>query len=224
MSYEWEDALQDQYMSELYSSIEDELREELYDEHREQVIEEFIFERMQSYYRINPSLAVNAIKFLKKSKDTLDTDPTISLIYSAISIEVLIKSVLLKPIIYGMVHNEYAAEMISSSLLKQTGVDRFKELVFNVIDENVDLGCSIRDYQRKGSDVTLWKERDQIQTKRNSIMHAAVDCSHADAQNALDITGEFVRIILAVVQNFELDLASNGMVTDYVHPDQQSLF
>lgn len=224
MSYDLYDAQQDEYKDELYSNIEEELREELYVEHRDQAIEEFIFERMQSYYRLKPDLAVNAINFLNKSKKSVDTDPTISLIYAAISIEVLIKSVLLKPVVYGMVHNELAADMISNGLLKQSGIDRFKDLVFNVIDENIDLGCLIKDYKRNMSKVTLWQERDLIQNKRNKIMHTAIECSIEEANSAIDICNEFVDIILSVIHSFKLDFAPNGMVIDYVDPDQQSLF
>ncbi|EJI1281059.1 TPA: hypothetical protein P0E34_005073 [Vibrio campbellii] len=224
MGYDLYDAQYDQYVDEMYSNIEEELREELYEEHRDQAIEEFIFERMQSYYRQKPDLAENAIKFLRKSKALLEVDPTVSLIYAAISTEVLIKSVLLKPVVYGMVHNEYAAEMISSGLLKQSGIDRFKDLVFDVIDENVDLGCSINEYKRQQSSETLWRERDKIQRLRNKIMHAANECSFEDAQQAIDITVEFVSIIVAVIRNFSLDLSSEGLVIDYVDPNQQSLF
>ncbi|MBY7981326.1 hypothetical protein KW452_02135 [Vibrio fluvialis] len=224
MSYNHEDALYDQYMDEMYSNIEEELREELYEEHREQAIEEFIFERMQSYYWQNPKLAVNAINFLRKGKKTLENDPTISLIYTAISTEVLIKSVLLKPIVYGMVHNEYAADLISSNLLKQSGVDRFKELVFSVIDENVDLGCSITKYRRPNSPDTLWREREIVQRLRNDVMYKAVECSYEQAQQAIDIASEFISIIVAVIHNFDLDLSSDGMVTKHVDPRQQSIF
>ncbi|ELA9359648.1 hypothetical protein QTV39_000021 [Vibrio parahaemolyticus] len=224
MPYSHEDALYDQYIDEMYSNIEEELREELYEEHREQAIEEFIFERMQSYYWQNPELAVNAVKFLSKGKNALENDPTVSLIYTAISTEVLIKSVLLKPIVYGMVHNEYAADLISSNLLKQSGVDRFKELVFSVIDENVDLGCSITDYKRANSNDTLWQERAKVQGLRNDVMHKAVECSHEQAQRAIDIASEFISIIVAVIHNFDLDLSSDGLVTKHVDPRQQSIF
>ncbi|MCC4238480.1 hypothetical protein LL266_18630 [Vibrio anguillarum] len=63
-----------------------------------------------------------------------------------------------------------------------------------------------------------------IQRLRNKIMHAANECSSEDAQQAIDITVEFVSIIVAVIRNFSLDLSSEGLVIDYVDPNQQSLF
>lgn len=224
LSKEFDDFQRDKFIEIMYSDFEGDLKDNFYSEQREQVIEDFILERMQSFYRLNPELAVNAISFLKKSKKYVKEDPTSSLIYSAIAIEVLIKFVFLKPIIYGMVHNELSAEIISNSLLKQSGIDRFKELVFGVIDENVELGCLIKDYKRSGSNITLWKERDLIQNKRNKIMHTAIECSYEEAKNSIDICIEFISIIVAVIRNFDLDISNDGIIKDYVLPEQNTLF
>ena len=63
MSMSYEEAQQEAAYDEFVAS----LAEELYDEHRDQAIEEFITERLQSYYERNSSIAVNALTFLETS-------------------------------------------------------------------------------------------------------------------------------------------------------------
>ena len=130
MSMDWNEAQHEEAYSEFVNS----LASELYAEHKEQAIEEFVSERLASYYRAHVGLAKDAISFLKKAQLLQESEPTASLIFSSTATEVLLKSVLLKPIVYGLVHTESLAELIATGLTKQTGIDRFKELVFGILD------------------------------------------------------------------------------------------
>ena len=187
MSMSYEEAQQEAAYDEFVAS----LAEELYDEHRDQAIEEFITERLQSYYERNSSIAVNALTFLETSKSLLDKDPTASLLYSSISTEVILKAVILKPIVSGLVHSESISELIATVLTKQTGVDRFKDLIFKILEEYVEIKEGAAKYSRPESEMSLWKERELVQKVRNSVAHRAQFCSVADAQLSLAVAHEF---------------------------------
>lgn len=219
MSMSYEEAQQEAAYDEFVAS----LAEELYDEHRNQAIEEFITERLQSYYERNSSIAVNALKFLETSKSLLDTDPTASLLYSSITTEVILKAVILKPIVSGLVHSESISELIATVLTKQTGVDRFKDLIFKILEEYVEIDEGAAKYSRPESEVSLWKEREIVQKVRNAIAHRAEFCSVDDAQRSLAVANEFHSLTerLIVALGFHFDSA--GEIRFGV-PGQQTIF
>jgi hypothetical protein len=173
-----------------YDDFVTSLAEELYGEN----IEEFINERLQSYYEFNPSIAVNAVKFIGNSEELIGTDPTASLLYSSICTEVIIKAVILKPIVSGLVHSESIAELVATVLTQQTGLNRFKELIFKILDEYIELKDGAAKYIRPGSTISLWKEREKIQNVRNLISHRAACCNVADAQLSLSVAKAFYSI------------------------------
>ena len=219
MSISYEEAQQEDAYNEFVAS----LAEELYDEHRDQAIEEFITERLQSYYERNSSVAVNALKFQETSKNLLDKDPTASLLYSSISTEVILKAVILKPIVSGLVHSESISELVATVLTKQTGVDRFKDLIFKILEEYVQIDEGAAKYSRPESEVSLWKERELVQKVRNAVAHRAEFCSVADAQRSLSVANEFYSLTerLIVALGFHFDSA--GEIRFGV-PGQQTIF
>ena len=89
---------------------------ELYLEELQQgAIEEFTLDRLRSFYLGKPDLLSNAQVMLKESSSILTVSATASLLLSAVVIEVAIKSGILKPIIYGLIHSEAVAEQISKA-------------------------------------------------------------------------------------------------------------
>jgi len=113
----------------------DQWMEELYNEHRKQAIEEFTAERLQSFYVDNPMVAEAALRSLVESRNLLPQHPAAALIFAAIAIEVGLKVALLKPVVYGLVHSESVAGVITDLILAQTGVKRFRNLLFKILSE-----------------------------------------------------------------------------------------
>lgn len=197
MSIDWYEAEQE----EAYSAMMESLAEELYPEHKEQAIDEFIDERLKSYYLTNNDIAVNSISFIKRAKELISSDPTASLIFSSIATEVILKSVLLKPVVYGLVHTESLAELISSMLLKQNGIDRFKALVFSILESYIEFEEGIEKFKREGSEINLWNERAEIQTTRNNIMHKAKSCTIEQAKTSFLVAVVFFRLTELLINN-----------------------
>jgi hypothetical protein len=155
-----------------YDEFVESLSKELYEEHAEQAIDEFIRERLRSFYKQNPSVAVSPTRFARKAKELISTDPTTSLFYSSIATEVFIKSAILKPVIAGLVHSESLAELIAALIVKQSGIDRFAELLFTISREYA--GIDLEKLKREGSNKSLWKERAEIQEIRNNIKGVSI--------------------------------------------------
>jgi hypothetical protein len=104
------------------SMTEDEARyeqwmEELYAEHSKQAIEEFTADRLQSFYLKNPVLAKPPLDTLVQSRLLLGSHPAAALVFAATATEVGLKEVLLKPVVYGLVHSESAASLITELAL-----------------------------------------------------------------------------------------------------------
>ncbi len=190
----------------------DSLAKELYQEHKEQAIQEFVAERMKSYYGHHPEVAVGALKFLRKAKEFIDLEPTSSLLLSSTSCEVILKSVLLKPVVFGLVHTESLADLVADILVKQTGVDRFKELVFKILDHHIDFENGIAHYRRKNSAEALWVERTRIQEVRNRIIHRAEFCSSENARLSFEVAATFFGLTKMLVENIGYEVDKEGAI------------
>lgn len=191
MSMDYWEYQQDEAMSEYY--------EELYlSEFKERAIDEFTAERLSSYYIDNSNLLVDSFRAIEEAKKVASLSPTSGLIMAAISIEIAFKIGLLKPIVFGFVHSEAVAESISDTVIKQTGIDRFKALLVTLLKDisHVDIVTYKRAGQQQQS---LWDERGKVQTLRNAISHRGTLSSVADCQFAIDVAEAVLNELLPEV-------------------------
>lgn len=178
MSISYDEAAREQYL------------EDLYEEHRKEAIEEFTSERLSSYYSENKQLAKPAFEALSDAKALSALNPTASLVLAAIAMEVGLKAILLKPIVYGLVHTDSVASLITDLALAHTGMDRYKKLLLHLLREHS--GVDLDTFTRSGSKKTLWEEISEIQTARNAIMHRAEKGSPEMDQLALAVASEII--------------------------------
>lgn len=208
MSIDWNEAQQEQ----AYSEFADSLAAELYDEHKERAIEEFVSERLSSYYLHHPHIAEQAIAFLKKAKSYKDCDPVASLLYSCSATEVLLKTVLVKPIVYGLVHTESLAELIASKVVGEPTIDRLKQLIFGILEHHIAFENGIEKFCRDGSELPIWDERGKIQKVRNCILHQAKPCKSEDAELSLKVLMAFLGLTDSLLRNIGLKLSKGGLI------------
>ena len=188
--------------------------EELYEnELKERAIEEFTEERSKSFYVENPTILKKPFDILKESKSVLSHSPTASLLLSCSSIEVSIKVGILKPIIYGFIHSDVAAEIIADSAIKQTGLDRFRGLLAKLIKDVASIEITL--FKRPNATKTLWNERSEIQKIRNNIAHKAIKCTPEDAQMSIDIAeAVLLQLIPKILSALNLKINSQGEVVE----------
>ena len=163
----------------------EEWMDKLYAEHSQQAIEEFTIERLQSFYLKNPKLAEAPLSALDGARVLLRTNPSASLIFAVIAIEVGLKVVLLKPLVYGLVHSESVASLITELTIGHTGIDRFRQLLFQILAEH--RGIDLENFKRDGYQKTLWEEITEVQKRRNAIIHRADSATSDNAKQAIEV-------------------------------------
>ncbi|MCX5717556.1 MAG: hypothetical protein NTW44_04440 [Nitrospirae bacterium] len=177
MSYTEEDARMDEFW--------DQMSKELYPEHKEQAIEEFTTERLQSFYLKNPEILAPGIRMYIEAKELQEKHPSASYVFATSAIELFLKSSLLKPVVYGLVHNESLAEIIVETALGSPGFERYKKLLSRLFTELIKL--DITKAMNIGSDKCLLQEASEIQAKRNKIIHQGMVVGADDAKFAIGV-------------------------------------
>src|SRR4030067_923785 len=186
MSMSYEEAAYEQYM------------DDLYEEHRQEAIEELTYERLCSYYNGNKLLAKPAFEALSEARKLNESNPSAGLIFAAIAMEVGLKTMLLKPIVHGLVHAESVASLITDlTVSSHTGMDRYRTLLLHVLQEHG--GVDLNTFKRTGSNKTLWEEINDIQKIRNAIMHRAEKSAQQNADLALEVASEIIDNIFPAV-------------------------
>lgn len=173
MSDSYEDAMQE--------AAYDQMVEEILEDNKDQIIEEFVAERLRSYYKEHPDLDGPAKSALNEARDLLDVSSTASLLFSRSATEIAIRDVLLRPVVFGMVHDESTANVISELVL---GNQKFKRLLFSILETN---GVDLKKTTRPNSSVNLWNEMEEIKKLRNRIIHDGIKAKHEDAVVSLEL-------------------------------------
>jgi hypothetical protein len=172
------------------------------------VIEEHISEKLVSYYKDQPKILntfTNA--FYKAEKLLNEKHFSASLVFSASAIEIAIKNVLLKPLIFGQINNSSLADSIVENALSQTGFKRYKKLVYEIFQEIT--GLSLSSLLIENSKQTLFSGAVQTQELRNSCLHNGVEITEAQAEWALSVArGVFLEIIVRVLTHLDIEIES----------------
>lgn len=199
MSMTWDEVMYDEAMSDLY------------EENKKQAIQEFTVERLQSYYREYPGIAIPAFKALEKAQQLTASYPTASFIFSAISIEVGIKATLLKPVVYGLIHSESLASIITDMVIRRTSIDRFQKLLFKILSEYG--GIDLNSLKRTNSSKLLWIEMKDVQKRRNRVIHRAENIDINESKKALCIAEYILEYIFPkLVTHLELNISKDGSI------------
>ena len=170
---------------------------QLYEEHKKEAIEEFTDERLQSYYLNHKLLAKPAVHALSEARNLIGTNETASFIFATIAMEVGLKTTLLKPIVYGLVHDDSVAVLITDLTVSHTGMDKYRKLLLQVLRDHG--GVDLDNFKRSGANKMLWEEIKNIQKIRNSIMHRGEAASKEEATLALRVASEILETMFPAV-------------------------
>lgn len=155
------DTPEDAEREEGYSALVEEISNE--------AVEEFTTEKLRSYYQAHPCLAVDAIAAYEEAEKIRKESPSAALVLYTAAIEVGLKVTILKPVIYGLVHNDSVADLISDMTVKQSGFDRIKDLLAAVLAQYG--GIDLANFKISGHSKTIWQEMADIQSTRNEVVH-----------------------------------------------------
>jgi hypothetical protein len=190
MSYDEHDAAMDAFY--------DRMSEELYPEHKEQAIGEFIEERMLSYYLINPHVIQAPIDCYHHANELLQVSPRCAIVMYTTAIELFLKSVLLKPVLYGMFHNENIASTIVDSTTSQSGFSRYNKLLSNLCLHAADIKLD----KIIGMDgKAILTEAEEVQKIRNRVIHQGYRASVEEMSKARNIASLILTEVVEPVLN-----------------------
>ncbi|MDZ7642019.1 MAG: hypothetical protein U5J62_08370 [Desulfurivibrio sp.] len=198
--YKWEEAL-------------DQISKDLYPGHKEQAIEEFTTERLQSFYLKHPNILTSGIQMYIEAQELQENHPSASYVFATSAIELFLKGSLLKPVIYGLVHNESLAEIIVDTALGSTGFERYKKLLAGLFSEIA--GIDINKKKNHGSNKPLLQEASEIQSIRNKIIHQGLALNNSDATFAIGVAyGVLHGIINPMLLSIGLWMDKDGTVLE----------
>ena len=205
MSMSYEEAMYEQAMDELYA------------EHREQVLEEFPIEQLQSFFMANPTIAENPLRSLAEARRLLAQHHTAAHVFAAVAVEVGLKMVLLKPVVYCIVHSDSAANVITELAIRNLrNVGNRKGLLQILSDFG---GIDLKAFKRGGSRKPLWEEIQEVGKRRHTILHRAELASEEEAEQAIAVAAAILEEIFpSIIKQLEgaFHVHENGRVcNDY---------
>jgi hypothetical protein len=187
-----DEARYDQWMAELYA------------EHSQEAIREFTAECLRSYYMKDPLLASAPSRTLIEARALLPEHPSAALLLGAAAVEVGLKVVLLKPIVYGLVHDASAASLITDLAVSHGG-DKYRDLLFHILSEFG--GVDLRNFVRIGSKKSLWEETQIVHNRRSAVLHRAETASNEEAERSVAVASVVLEELFpAVVSKLGLHL------------------
>lgn len=193
MSIDPEDARREEWLDQLYR------------EHSAQALAEFRGERLRSYYLANPDVLQPPFGALTEARLIADASPRSSMILASAAAEVGLKVVLLKPVVYGLVHSETMAGYISDLVMEHRSLNRFHDLLFALLREASDIDLTV--FWRDGAASTLWSEVQANAHKRNAVVHRCEKCSRPEAERAIGIASAVIEdLVPTVISNFDLHI------------------
>lgn len=131
------------------------------------------------------------------------------------TIEVGLKVALLKPVVYGLVHNQSVADLVSDLAIKHNGLDRFKPLLARILSHygNIDFeGFTIQGHSK-----TVWEEIKKIQNLRNGVLHRAEPVREEEAELARVVASMIIVVYLgSILERLNLKLGKGAVIEDDV--------
>ena len=194
-----EDIARDQWYSELVDQISKE------------AIDQFTFDRMRSYYVNNRSLAIKVVAVFREAECLQAASPSAATVLFTTAIELGLKVALLKPVIYGLVHNESVADLVSDLSVKHNGFDRFKPLLARVLSEYG--GIDFNAFTIEGHKETMWEEITVLQDARNAVVHRGELASPETAQLAKEVATMIIgNYFVSVISGLGLKYVKGGSI------------
>lgn len=159
MGYTLEDAYEEEGYDRLVASI--------LEDNRGEIIERFVEERLAAYYVQNPTLHAEAAAVLAEGKAVLGVSPSAAIVFARSCVELVIRDLLLKPVIHGLVHDEDMGSLLTD-LISLRG-QRTEGRLFAIL--GIAGLPDLKAVKRPQKAVTVWEEHATLIKNRNSVVH-----------------------------------------------------
>jgi hypothetical protein len=170
----------------------------LYPEHAERAVEEFTAARLQSFYIENRDVARPAFEALDEARALLPDHPAAALVFAATALELGLKMVVLKPITYGLIHDEALADEVANALLSlRPPLVRLRSVCVKILCQHA--GVDLSTHRRANASQPLWSEMERLQEFRNGFLHNGRHAASEEASTAVDVAQEFLETVLPML-------------------------
>jgi hypothetical protein len=180
---------------------------------RENAVKEFTFERMRSYYIGHPDICKPVLRRLDESKTLLSTNNAASLIFSLSASEVCLKALIMRPMVYGFVHQVYIADIVAGLVVSHMGWDRFKKLLDHIL--KVKLGIDLEVMNYRGRKINMWSQFNDLVKIRNDVLHKIHDSDRLQAELSLELADQLCNFLFPeLLSNFSLRMDEYGTISE----------
>ncbi|WP_169709472.1 hypothetical protein [Deferrisoma camini] len=136
-----------------------------------------------------------------------------ALVFYVTAIELLLKATLLRPVLYGLIHNEGLAEIMIKHILGQTGVERYENLLAQLFDNLADI--DVKKISREGTKTKLFVECRELQKVRNNVIHQGQSCTDKDAEKGKLVSiAVFEQIVRPMLYSLGLTVIEKGRIVE----------
>ena len=184
---------------------------ELYEEHRKKALEEFTVERLQSFYRAHPDVAKAALAALADARRLAELHSGAAMAFAGAALELAITTVLLRPVVHGLVHQESIASLIADLAVSHRAFDRFQGLLFHIL--SVHGGIDLKSRKRSDSNELLWSEINHVRKKRNAVLHRGEQVTREDVDLGIAVASMVLEeLVPEFLARLGLHLHNTGLV------------
>lgn len=201
MSYDETDTLYDEGMAYLYEQFE------------MQYENEFTYKKIEKFYENNREIAKTSLQHLSDARCLFEKKyHTAAFIHAVISIEVGIKSVVLRPILYSLTIDENAGHLLYEQTFKRKSLHEINKFYYDVLKKVTDL--NFNSIKRDGYTSTILQEWQELQKLRNEVLHQGLSVQKEASENAINMASYvFCEIIPIVLDRFYSHI-ENGTIQD----------
>lgn len=115
---------------------------------------------------------------------------------------------------YGLVHHDGLAEIVADEAINQTGFNRYEKLLSMLVSEFVK--TDIKLICRQNSSTRLMKECQDLQSKRNKIIHQGENCAALDTEMAHSVAEAVCSlIVIPMLDALNLTVKDNMVCQKY---------
>lgn len=177
---------------------------------RDEAIHEFQVDRLQSYYLEHDNLLNAPRSSLDRASRLAQIDVTASLVFGVAAIEIVIRAVLLRPMLFGLIH-ESNAEIISKLLVDQSGTLRHRQLLTDILREHGNF--DLETYRRAGSTTPVLREVEALVSRRNTVLHRGETAAQNEAALAVAIGTDLLdHVVPSVLRTLGLKVRTDGRI------------
>ncbi len=195
-----------------YEEWMDQLRNDFFEEFTEEFEEKYSDELLISYYLEDPNIMRPAVDAIQEGNSLLEKKHfSASLIFHMSAVELLLKSTLLEPIMFGLITSRTVATMLIVKTMKRSGFDQYILLVNEILKTLAELDLNL--ICREGQQIPWREECKILQKKRNAIVHRGEKCTKKEAENAKAVcTATYELIVKQMLYSIGLTVIDNGKI------------